>query len=152
MENKKRRERKMDHDSICELRGKMQGKRMTKQRAIIFDILKQNRGRHYHVSDLYQLVKKNDPAINLSTLYRTLNEFKKANIVDELHLEEEHHHYEMKDKGEHQHLICEKCSSVVEFELPSSAKKMTTALAKKYGFSAKNIRMHITGLCKRCQK
>ena len=94
---------------------------MTKQRAIIFNILKQQTGKHSHVSDLFALVKKKDHTINLSTLYRTLNEFKKANIVDELHLEEEHHHYEIKEKEEHQHLICEKCGKVVEFELPLSA-------------------------------
>ncbi len=140
----------MDHDQTCELRSKMQGKRMTKQRGIIFNLIKKNAGKHHHVMDLYNLAKKKDPKINLSTLYRTLNEFKKANIVEELHLEEEHHHYEIKAETQHQHFVCEKCGAVSEFALPKE-QRIERELEKANGFQIKSMKMIASGLCKKCQ-
>ncbi len=139
----------MDHNPTCELRNKLQGKRMTKQRQIIFDVVKQQQGKHPHVTELYALAKKKDPKINLSTLYRTLTEFKKANIVEELHLEEEHHHYEIASES-HQHFVCETCGAIVEFDL-ASEQKIEKELAKEYGFKIKNMKLIASGLCKKCQ-
>ncbi|MBI5072348.1 transcriptional repressor [Candidatus Woesearchaeota archaeon] len=140
----------MDHNPTCELRTKMQGKRMTKQRQIIFDLMKQQCGKHPHVMELYSLAKKKDPNINLSTLYRTLTEFKKADIVEELHLEEEHHHYEIKQAEQHQHFVCEKCGAITEFDLPAE-QKIEKELAKVHGFKIKTIKMIASGLCKKCR-
>ena len=122
---------------------------MTKQRATIFTIIKQYEGKHHHVYDLYKLAKKKDPKINLSTVYRTLNEFKKANVVEELHLEQEHHHYEIKEKKEHQHLICEKCDAVIEFSMPT--KPLKEQLAKQYGFFIKKMHVNVSGICRKCR-
>lgn len=122
---------------------------MTKQRQIIFDVVKQQSGKHPHVMELYALAKKKDPKINLSTLYRTLTEFKKANIVEELHLEEEHHHYEIASDAHH-HFVCEKCGTIIEFEL-SAEQKIEKELAKAHGFKIKNLKMIASGFCKKCQ-
>ncbi|PIN79719.1 transcriptional repressor, partial [Candidatus Woesearchaeota archaeon CG10_big_fil_rev_8_21_14_0_10_34_8] len=84
----------MDHqDKKCLLREKLKVERVTPQRVLIYDIVKDIK-KHMHVEEIYELARKKYPKINLATVYRTLKEFKKAGVVDELHLEQDHHHYE----------------------------------------------------------
>lgn len=128
----------MDHQPIkCELKKKLDVQRITPQRILIFDIIKNN-PEHFHVEEIYALAKNKDKKINLSTIYRTLSEFKKAGIVDELHLEEDHHH-----------LICGKCGSVIDFKL-NLVNNIGRNVAKKHGFKAAKVHIQVTGLCRNC--
>lgn len=140
----------MNKEQTFELKKKLKVERLTPQRVLLFDIIQQNPG-HLHVEELYKLARKKDSTINLSTVYRTLNEFKKAGVVHELHLEEEHHHYESGEKAAHHHLICGKCGAVVDF-LWDKIEEMKKEIAKKYGYSISHLRLHATGLCQKCRK
>lgn len=132
-----------------ELKKKLIVERLTPQRVLLFDLIKNNPG-HLHVEELYTLARKKDPTINLSTVYRTLNDFKKAGVVHELHLEEEHHHYETSEKEAHHHLICGKCGAVVDF-LWQKIEDIKKEIAKKYGYSVSHVRLQATGLCTKCK-
>ena len=72
-----------------------EGYRMTKQRDTLLDVIEHAEG-HLDADGIYDLARKRDPRISLSTVYRTLNLLKHHDLVDELHLSEEHHHYEPK--------------------------------------------------------
>lgn len=138
----------MNTQQSLELKKKLRVQRLTPQRVLLFDIIQNNPG-HLHVEELYTLARKKDSTINLSTVYRTLNEFKKAGVVHELHLEEEHHHYETTEKEAHHHLICGKCGVVIDF-LWEKIDAMKKEIAKKYGYSISHLRLQATGLCKKC--
>jgi Fur family transcriptional regulator, ferric uptake regulator len=131
-----------------ELKKKLNVERMTPQRVLLFDVMKKNPG-HLHVEEIYEIARKRDPKINLSTVYRTLKEFKKAGIVSELHLEEDHHHYETAMKPEHHHLVCGRCGGVIDFTSPL-IEKVESVVAKKYGFKVAKVHVQVTGLCKKC--
>ncbi len=139
----------MNKQQIVMLKKKLHVQRLTPQRVLLFDIIQHNHG-HLHVEELYKIARKKDSSINLSTVYRTMNEFKKAGVVHELHLEEDHHHYETGEKEAHHHLICGKCGTVIDF-LWKKIDAIKKDIAKKYDYSIYHVRLQATGLCQRCQ-
>src|SRR3712207_9050490 len=72
-----------------------EGHRMTQQRDVLLDVI-EHAGEHLDADGLYRLARERDSRISLSTVYRTLSLLKRHDLVDELHLSEEHHHYEAK--------------------------------------------------------
>lgn len=127
------------------------GRRTTNQRAVILEVLRRNVG-HLDADEVYRLAKEQDPRLSLSTVYRTLSLLKQLGEVDELHLAEEHHHYEARGIGssEHYHLVCLGCGHVVEF-----ASEYTTQLrdeqALANGFSITGVHMDLAGYCGACR-
>ncbi len=90
------------------------GHRMTQQRAILLDVI-EHAGEHLDADGLYRLARERDRRISLSTVYRTLSLLKQHDLVEELHLSEEHHHYEARSTVRHYHLVCRVCGRVEEF-------------------------------------
>src|ERR671922_310161 len=91
-----------------------EGHRMTQQRDVLLDVI-EHAGAHLDADGLYRLARERDNRISLSTVYRTLSLLKRHDLVDELHLSEEHHHYEAKSADQHYHLVCTECGAVEEF-------------------------------------
>ena len=71
------------------------GRRTTAQRALILEVLRNSSG-HLDADQVYRLARERDPHVSLSTVYRTLSLLRELGQVEELHLAEEHHHYEAK--------------------------------------------------------
>lgn len=125
------------------------GRRTTNQRALILDVLNSEPG-HLDADDVYRLAKERDPRLSLSTVYRTLGLLKKLGQVDELHLAEEHHHYEAKGRSEHYHLICLGCGQVVEFASALAA-DLKDEQERESGFVVTGVHMDLTGYCVVCR-
>jgi Fur family ferric uptake transcriptional regulator len=123
--------------------------RVTSQRTLLLELLRRS-GEHVDADGLYRRAKKKNPRISLSTVYRNLQLFKKLELVDERHFDEEHHHYEVKSGEEHQHLLCIRCGKVVEFDY-SVSQKLKEDVSKKYDFGITGIEIHMTGLCSGCR-
>jgi Fur family transcriptional regulator, ferric uptake regulator len=124
--------------------------RVTAQRTLLLELLRRSGG-HVDADELYRRARKKNPRISLSTVYRNLQLFKKLELVDERHFDEEHHHYEVKSGEEHQHLLCIRCGKVVEFDYPISG-KLKEDIGKKYGFDITDIEIDMTGLCSDCRE
>ncbi len=125
------------------------GIRVTKQRALILDIIRQGHT-HLDADEIYQQARKKQPHINLSTVYRTLRKLKEMGLVVELHFNESHHHYEMKQQANHHHLVCLECGRVVEFkgDIPP---EMRQKIAREKGFEITGVEVHISGYCSQCR-
>jgi Fe2+ or Zn2+ uptake regulation protein len=124
--------------------------RVTAQRTLLLELLRRSGG-HVDADELYRRARKKYSRISLSTVYRNLQLFKKLELVDERHFDEEHHHYEVKSGEEHQHLLCIRCGKVVEFDYPISG-KLKEDIGKKYGFDITDIEIDMTGLCSDCRE
>ena len=124
--------------------------RVTAQRTLLLELLRRSSG-HVDADELYRRAKKKNTRISLSTVYRNLQLFKKLELVDERHFDEEHHHYEVKSGEEHQHLLCIRCGKVVEFDYPAS-RKFKEDVGQKYDFDITGVEIHMTGLCSDCSK
>ncbi len=126
------------------------GLRITSQRALIMGVIRQGRG-HLDADEVYRQAREKQPRLSLSTVYRTLQTLKKLGLVEEVHFDEEHHHYEMKPSTEHHHLVCLGCGRVVEFKYPlARLVKRNVAEAKDFEITGSEVRM--TGYCSTCRK
>ena len=126
------------------------GLRFTKQRALILEIIRQGRG-HLDADEIYRRTRKKEPHLSLATVYRSLRRFKQLGLVDELHFNESHHHYEAKPSSEHHHLVCLGCGRVIEFRYPLSH-DITANVAQAKDFKVVEAEVRLTGYCPKCRE
>jgi len=127
-----------------------EGKRMTSQRALLLRIIQGSSG-HLDADEIYRQAREHDPRISLSTVYRTLNLLKELDLVEELHLDEEHHHYEMAADTVHHHLVCAECGRIVEFQSPL-LDELGAELEQEHGFALQRLQIDALGRCQECQR
>lgn len=126
------------------------GLRNTSQRASILEIIRHGQG-HLDADEVHRRARKTQPRLSLSTVYRTLQTLKELGLIEEVHLDETHHHYEIKDADKHHHLICLGCGKVVEFA-SSALKKMENEVSRENGFEITGTEVRMTGYCPECRK
>jgi Fe2+ or Zn2+ uptake regulation protein len=126
------------------------GKRVTNQRALIMEIIRQREG-HLDADEIYRRAREKEPRLSLSTVYRTLQMLKKLGLVEELHFDEEHHHYEVKPSAEHHHLICLGCGRVIEFNRPLS-RYIKRNIPEAKGFDIAETEVRMSGYCSECRR
>ncbi|MCH9814367.1 MAG: transcriptional repressor [Epsilonproteobacteria bacterium] len=130
---------------------KTNGLKYTAQREAILRTLFDNQD-HFTPENLYLLVKKNYPDLNtgITTVYRTLNLLEENNIATSISFGSQGKKFELGNKPHHDHLICEKCGAIVEFE-DEQIEKLQNKIAKMHDFKLTNHLMQLYGICKQCQ-
>jgi Fe2+ or Zn2+ uptake regulation protein len=127
------------------------GKRVTRQRVLIMDIINQSKG-HIAAEEIYSLAKQKSPRMSLSTVYRTLRVLKQEGMVEELDLGNERYHYEIK-REDHHHMVCRGCGKVIEFKCPFS-KELMGRLAEENNFEITGVSLtllgYLLGYCDDC--
>lgn len=124
--------------------------RITNQRSIIMDIIRQGDG-HLDADEIYCRARKKSLRLSFSTVYRTLQTFKKLGLIEELHLDKAHHHYEIKTSGEHHHMICLNCSKIIEFH-KNLSHYLKKDVAQVKDFDITDIEVRISGYCIKCRQ
>jgi Fe2+ or Zn2+ uptake regulation protein len=124
------------------------GLRMTHQRALVLEIIRQG---HLDADEVYRRARERNTHLSLSTVYRTLRKLKELGLIEELHFDEDHHHYEVKTPVEHHHLICLSCGKVVEFKCLLS-EKMKENIGQEKGFEVTGAEVQMTGYCSKCRQ
>jgi len=141
----------MDDLAIAgERRLRAASRRITPQRRLILDTLVQAGG-HLDAGEIYERARLRDPRLSLSTIYRTLAALKASGAVRELHLDQEHHHYELDNKDRHSHLVCLECGRVIEVEGEPFA-QVAQAVGLAHGFEVAAAQVELTGLCADCRQ
>ena len=105
---------------------------------------------HLDASEIYERGRRQDARLSLSTVYRTLGVLKETGVVRELHLDDEHHHYELSSTDEHSHLVCSGCGRVVEVESARFA-EAAAATGQAHGFEVTSAHVELTGYCADCR-
>ncbi len=123
----------------------------TIQREIILKILYQN-DKHFTPEDLYILIKQEYPNLNIgiATIYRTLNLLEESHIITSISFGQSGKKYEIAVKPHHDHLICDICGKIIEFE-DKEIEKRQVEIAAKYDFLIKNHILQLHGICKECR-
>ena len=91
-----------------------------------------------------------DESISPATVYRSLNLFKQLGLVDERWLGKVCCCYEMKQSLEHQHLVCQGCGKVIEFESPLIS-ELVDKVQCEHGFDVIKAELYLKGYCKQCK-
>ncbi|MCK4472027.1 MAG: transcriptional repressor [Anaerolineae bacterium] len=126
------------------------GKRVTPQRVLILEAILEGGG-HLDADEIYRRARQKAPRLSLSTVYRTISVLKEAGVIEELHLGEEHHHYELRGEQGHHHLICQGCGQVIEFECPFS-QELLRDLGEEHDFEITGVRLNLVGYCAACRQ
>lgn len=133
---------------VSERRLRAAGKRITPQRRLVLGILAQADS-HLDACAIYERGLRHDASLSLSTVYRTLSMLKQVGVVHELHLDDEHHHYELDGKDEHSHLICLACGRVLEVDGAALAEAVVMA-GQTHGFEI--VQVELAGYCADCRR
>ena len=127
------------------------GLKSTRQRddIVIFFLQKD---KHFSVEELYREIQKSDPQIGYATVYRTLKLLVEAELAAEHQFGEGITRFEPVHKGEHHdHLICLKCSKIIEFE-NDQIEQLQIKVAREYNFKLTDHKCVLYGYCSECKK
>ena len=91
-----------------------QGYKLTPQREAILTAMMDSKEAHLTPEKVCLLTRKVYPKIGLTTVYRTLEIFRKVGLVNIVHFHDGVNRYEMNHKDHHHHLICLNCGKVEE--------------------------------------
>ncbi len=130
---------------------KTNGFKFTAQREAILKTLYENPD-HFTPENLYLLVKEKYPNLNtgITTVYRTLNLLEENKLATSLSFGSQGKKFELGNKPHHDHLICESCGKIIEFE-DEQIEILQSKIAKRHDFKLTNHLMQLYGLCKNCQ-
>lgn len=123
------------------------GHRLTPQRELVLAAVEELG--HATPDEVYAEVRRSSEAINLSTVYRTLELLDELGLIRHAHLSDRAPTYHAVGAHEHFHLVCRGCGSVTS--LPSARiEPLLAELRTEPGFEADVSHLTIFGRCARC--
>jgi Fe2+ or Zn2+ uptake regulation protein len=128
----------------------IQGRPLTNQRRLLLELLRDAEG-HIDAKELYRRASARDESISPATVYRSLNLFKELELVDEIRLGKIRCYYEIKQSSEHQHLVCQGCGKVMEFQDPYF-QKLIKAVQREHAFKITKAELYLEGYCPECEE
>jgi len=135
------------HTLIAELRKR--GFRLTPQREMIVEAIA-HAGRHVTAEEIFEQVQARTHAVNVATVYRTLELLVEQGMVSRANLGDGKVTYASPLHGPHCHLVCRHCGRVIEAN-HDLVSPLEEKLGEQYGFSADLHHFAIFGLCADCQ-
>ncbi|MBA4148368.1 MAG: transcriptional repressor [Verrucomicrobia bacterium] len=126
--------------------------RITSQRRAIVDTVFETE-EHFTAEQLLDWSRKKDQSVSRATVYRTLPLLTESGLVREMDFGKDFKFYDPNyaDHPNHNHIICQDCDKIVEFESEKIA-KIEDEITHKLGFSVKTQRLQITGSCDELKK
>jgi Fur family ferric uptake transcriptional regulator len=111
-----------------------------------------NNPQHFTSEDLYILVKQIHPNLNIgiATIYRTLTLLENHSLVSSISLGIQGKKFELANQPHHDHIICEICEKIEEFE-NEEIEKLQQNIAKVHGFTLTTHLMQLYGVCSSCK-
>ena len=143
-------------------RGKFRGYgyKITTGREIVLGIMAGSE-KHLSAEEIYIKAHAMNPAIGMTTIYRTLDILVEMRLVNKFDFGDGRARYELTEgpKGalHHHHLICTSCNRAIDYtdfidEEVELLTKTEKVLAKKYNFKISRHQIQFYGLCENCQK
>lgn len=126
--------------------------KFTKQRELIFNVLKTSSEKHLTPEQLFSIVHEDHKQVGIATVYRTLNIFEELGIVNKQEFTDQAYTYEImnSDNDHHDHIICTSCGKILEDEF-LSVDDVKSSLKKDYNFDLSYYSLRIYGICSDCQ-
>ena len=124
------------------------GHRITPQReAIVREVLRTDG--HITPQDVARRVQRRLPAVNVSTVYRTLAMLEDAGILRHAHREQGAEYHRAED-ARHVHLTCSRCGAEDDLSMREAA-SLERLVQRHRGFHPDLSHFAISGLCADCQ-
>ena len=129
---------------------KQAGLKVTLPRVKILNVLETSELRHLSAEDVYKELLAAGEDIGLATIYRVLTQFEGAGLVCRHHFEGGQSVFELNRGGHHDHLVCAKCGTVVEF-VSEVIEERQRAIAAEHDFEIQDHSLIIYGICRDCR-
>jgi Fur family ferric uptake transcriptional regulator len=126
--------------------------RITTQRQTIVDTVFSTE-EHFTAEQLLEWSRAKDRSISRATVYRTLPLLTESGLVKEMDFGKDYKFYDPNyaEHPNHNHIICNDCEKIVEFE-SDKLQKLETEISAKLGFTVKAQRLQITANCEELKK
>ena len=125
--------------------------KVTPHRELILETFLDHEG-HLSVEDISRTVKKLDPHIGYTTVYRTMKLLTDCGLAREVDLSDGITRYEhLFNHQHHDHLICMECGASIEF-FDADIEEVQDSASEHLGFKVLDHRLQIYGLCEHCQE
>jgi Fur family ferric uptake transcriptional regulator len=123
------------------------GYRLTPQRELVLRAV--DRLGHATPDQVLTAVHEESQAVNVSTVYRTLELLEELGLVRHAHISDRAPTYHSAAAPEHVHLVCRSCQLITEVE-PEMIEDFTAGLQRSYGFTTDVGHLTIFGTCRAC--
>lgn len=124
------------------------GHRVTTPRRAVWDVI-QGADAHLTAEEIAELVRDENPGINVSSVYRTLSLLTELGLVRESSLGPSVSHWEMAHPDQQFHLRCDSCGRV-EHHGGDIVEQVRDHLHGEHGFAANTIDLVVSGTCAHC--
>lgn len=126
--------------------------RVTSQRQAIVDTVF-GTDQHFTAEQLLSWSRRRDKSVSRATVYRTLPLLTESGLVREMDFGKDFKYYDPNyaDHPNHNHIICQDCEKIVEFE-SEKIEKLEEEITHRLGFSVKSQRLQITGSCEELKR
>jgi len=122
------------------------------QREYVLKILFENED-HLNADEILHKVKSTyNVNIGIATVYRILNLLEELNIVKSISITgQDFKVYELNLKPHHDHMVCVKCNTIVEF-FDEELERIQEQVAEEKGFKLQSHTMMLYGICQDCKE
>jgi Fur family ferric uptake transcriptional regulator len=123
------------------------GYRLTPQRELVLKAV--DRLGHATPDEVLAAVREESQAVNISTVYRTLELLEDLGLVRHTHISDRAPTYHSTAGPDHLHLVCRACGKVTEVS-PDVVAATTARLAEEYAFTTDIGHLTVFGWCRGC--
>jgi len=120
---------------------------VTAPRIMVLQVLQEMQG-HLSAEDIYAAVLARYPAVNMVTVYRTLETFEEHGLAVRGALGDKVIRWENAAQAHH-HLVCRRCGAIVDLD-DDPFQRLATDLAQRYGVRVTPRHLSLEGLCASC--
>ena len=126
--------------------------RITSQRRTIVDIVF-GTDQHFNAEQLLEWAREIDESVSRATVYRTLPLLTESGLVHEMDFGKDYKIYDPNyaDHPNHNHIICDDCDKVVEFE-SDQLDTLENEISQNLGFHIKTQQLRINASCDEMKK
>ena len=125
--------------------------KMTPQRVEVFrQVCDSNE--HQESEEIFISLRKRDVSVSRATVYRTMDILYQHDLVQRMDIGDGKWRYEhWLDCHQHDHLICIRCGTIVEF-INTQIEEIQNDVAEKFDYELVRHVHQLFGLCKQCRK
>ena len=127
------------------------GFKVTQPRVEILKLLGKNKDKHLSPDEVFSKLKAQGSSTVIATVYRVLNQFESAGIINLLKLDNEQVMYELNHGEHHDHIICIKCNMIQEF-YSQEIEALQKQIVESFGTEIIDHSLNIHVKCKSCSE
>ncbi len=126
--------------------------RITSQRRAIVDTVF-GTDQHFTAEQLLEWAREKDSSVSRATVYRTLPLLTESGLVHEMDFGKDYKIYDPNyaDHPNHNHIICDDCNKIVEFE-SDRLEALETEISSKLGFEVNSQQLRINASCEEMKR